>query len=141
METSKHKPDTSFFVKHKKEILIGSGVFIALSLGGIAYYYHHKKKEEENVNLAPSKSNKKPVFQCISTKYPLRFGTCHKDVGIVQHYLKTIHKAELGTSGKNKDGIDKQFGPKTKGASLQLMKKAVFHPKDIEAMKVALKFV
>lgn len=73
-------------------------------------------------------------FACKSNSYPLQIGTCHKDVEILQGYLKS-RKQNLGTSGKNRDGVDGQFGALTRDAAKKVLGKESFTSQDIAKLK------
>lgn len=141
----------NFFQKNKKGILIGGGVLLALSTGGLVLYYYKNKneKKEKEKEKSPEKTtlkSTKSTFKCLRDTYdkdnPMKHGTCHEDVKILQTHLKKEYKAILTTlkQGNKKTGVDGQFGALTKEASLKHLGKAVFTPKDIQGMKVALKF-
>lgn len=125
----------------KKLFIIGGVALLVLAGGGYAIYYFRKKKKETGSYFGGSGGGKSGGFSCTSSTYPLSFGTCHPDVGILQRYLKKIYKADLGSYGKNKDGVDEQFGNLTKQAVLKHLKKDSFTEKDIAGMKAALKIV
>mgnify|MGYP001197746279 CR=1 FL=1 len=126
-----------------------------LVLGGVGYwYYRHRKGKEEmlffstddNPQTTTATKNTKPVtvssrFRCSSRSYPLSYGTCHKDVEVLQAYLKNIYKAELGSSGKANDGVDGMFGNKTNKAAKLHLGKTSFARQDIEGMKTAMKTI
>jgi len=80
-------------------------------------------------------------FSCSSSSYPLSYGTCHPDVGILQKYLVKSFKANLGNYGRNRDGVDEKFGNATEKAALKHLSKTSFSQKDIQSMKSALKFI
>ena len=127
-----------------------------LVLGGVGYwYYRHRKGKEEILFFSTDDNTQttttitkdtKPVtvssrFRCSSRSYPLSYGTCHKDVEVLQAYLKNIYKAELGSSGKANDGVDGMFGNKTNKAAKLHLGKNSFAKKDIEGMKTAMKTI
>ncbi|MAQ76873.1 MAG: hypothetical protein CL613_11155 [Aquimarina sp.] len=126
-----------------------------LVLVGVGYwYYRHRKGKEEmllfstddNPQITTTTKDTKPVtissrFRCSSRSYPLSYGTCHKDVEVLQAYLKNIYKAELGSSGKANDGVDGMFGNKTNKAAKLHLGKTSFAKKDIEGMKTAMKTI
>ena len=132
----------------KKVFIIGGAVALILVAGGITYYFLRKRDKKnpsfwgkwetsKNANI-PSKSSANP-FRCTSQSYPLIFSTCHPDVVVLQRYLKHKYKADLGTYGKNKDGIDGKYGRKTQEAARAKLQKDAFHENDIASMKAALK--
>lgn len=127
----------------KKLFIIGGVALLVLAGGGYAIYYFRKKKKETGSYFGGSGGDGKKSggFSCTSTGYPLSFGTCHPDVGVLQRYLKKAYKANLGSYGKNKDGVDEMFGNMTKQAALTHLKKDSFTEKDIAGMKAALKIV
>ncbi len=140
-------------------IVGGIALFVLGTSVGIYFLIKNKKGEIDNLdddwtdNLENSltnsnrptvhkvdKSTSKNGFTCNSKTYPLQYGTCHSDVGILQQYLKRMYKADLGSSGANRDGVDKKFGAATQRAAIKYLKKSVFTPKDIIGIKAALKF-
>ena len=138
-QTTEHE-NINFFVQHKRKFLIGGGILLGLTAIGTGIYLYQKKQNQDDHHPSKKAINNRS-FQCTSKDYPLSYGTCHEDVKTLQRHLKKIYKADLGTSGEKKNGIDAQFGNKTKQASMQHLKKAVFTKKDIESMLVAEKFV
>jgi peptidoglycan hydrolase-like protein with peptidoglycan-binding domain len=82
-----------------------------------------------------SGSSTKPVIT--KTGYPIKYGSRHPDVKILQRYLK-IYKEDLGKTGPKRDGVDGQFGPKTSRAAQKRLKKTVFTQADIAGMRKAL---
>ncbi len=122
-------------------------VFITV-LGGVAYWLYRKRKENDHMVLDTSDDTPKSIpktvmrsrFRCTNTQYPLVYGTCHKDVELLQSYLK-IYNEDLGHSGKNNDGVDGRFGSKTVKAARKRLGKDTFTKKDIEGMKISLKMI
>ena len=119
-------------------------------LGGAAYLWYRKRKENNEdlmlLDTADATSERTPKtvvrsrFRCTNTGYPLGYGTCHKDVELLQRYLK-IYNEDLGRSGKDKDGVDGQFGSKTVKAARKRLGKDAFTKEDIEGMKLSLKMI
>lgn len=139
------KPNNIFKELPKKEkILLLSGIVLVLGAVVSSVLLGRKKAQKERVPLglgtplSTIQSRGGSRFVCSSSGYPLRYGSCHKDVRILQGYL-IQHHADLGQSGKNRDGIDGRFGAKTARASKKQFGKSTFTPKDIEAMKTTLK--
>lgn len=143
---------TSRKLEKKDWFIIAGASLVILAGGGYALYLYFKGKKEQNASYYGSSatSGKKPSgggsssgsssgFKCTSTGYPLKYGTCHPDVGVVQTFLKKVHKAELGTFGKNKDGVDEKFGQVTRQAALKYLKKESFTQQEVSLMKTALK--
>ncbi len=127
----------------KRAIWIGGGIILVL--GGVAIWIIAKKKKERkrsglSTTTSSGASAASGRFRCTSSSYPLQYGTCHTDVGILQRYLKSFNHP-LGTSGKNRDGVDGQFGPMTRTAARKQLGKESFLASDIEGMKKALNFV
>ena len=79
------------------------------------------------------------ILKPIITKrgYPIKMGSRHADVKVLQRYLK-IYKEDLGRSGPKRDGVDGIFGPKTSRAAQKRLKKTVFTQTDIAGMRKAL---
>lgn len=149
--TMKNKIHTEKTKQSDTRILwIGLGVLTLA--GGITYYFYTKKKasEEEELVLGEdtatsvSSNTSTPIsrsrFRCSSRSYPLAYGTCHADVEILQKYLK-IYKEDLGSSGKNKDGVDGMFGSKTVKAARKRLGKASFSKEDIKGMKTSIQMI
>lgn len=80
-------------------------------------------------------------FRCNSSKYPLQYGTCHRDVKILQSYLSKIYKADLGRSGRSRDGVDGMFGNKTSRAAKKHLQRTSFSKQDIDGMRTAIKTI
>ncbi|QKX05372.1 peptidoglycan-binding protein [Aquimarina sp. TRL1] len=131
-----------------------TSVWIAITafsvLTGAGYWLYRKRKmakENEGMTwqsgIRPSSSSlwsRTSRFKCSSTKYPLTYGNCHEDVKILQRYLK-VYNEDLGYSGKNRDGVDGQFGAKTAKAAKQRLKKDLFTKEDIQSIKTSLKMM
>lgn len=153
--------NTSFMTKNKDLLVVG-GVIVVLAGAATAYYFMTKKKEKKEAELASdssgvttvasgsssyqtppfipssstsSSSSTKPVIT--KTGYPIKYGSRHPDVKILQRYLK-IYKEDLGKTGPKRDGVDGQFGPKTSRAAQKRLKKTVFTQADIAGMRKAL---
>ena len=133
--------------KTNTTLWVGLGV-IAL-LGGATYWIVKKRKEKEEAELLgitedSPKEVKQMVrtsrFRCVNKDYPLSYGTCNEDVKILQRYLK-MYKEDLGSSGKNKDGVDGMFGSKTAKAARKHLGKVSFNKQDIEGMKTSIKII
>ncbi|WP_027393167.1 LPXTG cell wall anchor domain-containing protein [Aquimarina latercula] len=132
-----------------------------LVLGGVGYWYYRKRKKKSamfpggaedldreiastiaNNTTRRSTITRRPTrFRCNSSGYPLAYGTCYKDVKILQSYLSKIHKADLGSSGSNKDGVDGMFGNKTNKAAKKHLQKTSFNKQDIDGMRTAIKMI
>ncbi len=136
----------------KDWFIIGGASLVILAGGGYALYLYFKGRKEKTPSYSGSVSgSKKPSgassasnssssgFRCTGTGYPLKYGTCHPDVGALQTFLKKQFKADLGTYGKNKDGVDEKFGPSTRQAALKHLKKESFTEQEIASMKSYLK--
>ncbi len=133
----------------KKNATLWIGLGVIGLLGGATYWLVKKRKEKEEAELLgitddSSKEVKKMVrtsrFRCVNKGYPLSYGTCNADVKILQRYLK-IYKEDLGSSGKNKDGVDGMFGSKTAKAARKHLGKVSFTKKDIDGMKTSIKII
>jgi len=150
------------FISKNKDILVVGGVIVVLSSAAIAYYYMAKKKvknEEKDssvtgtivsnssetsatynsppfvpVNTGGSSSSTKPI---ITRGYPIKLGSRHADVKVLQRYLK-IYKEDLGKTGVKRDGVDGIFGPKTLRAAQKRLNKTIFAQVDIAGMRKAL---
>ena len=152
----------SFMTKNKDLIVVG-GVIVVLAGAATAYYFMTKKKEKKEAEIATtsssgittvpsssssyqtppfipssstsSSSSTKPIIS--KTGYPIKYGSRHPDVKILQRYLK-IYKEDLGKTGPKRDGVDGQFGPKPSRAAQKRLKKTVFTQADIAGMRKAL---
>ncbi|WP_025663283.1 peptidoglycan-binding domain-containing protein [Aquimarina megaterium] len=126
------------------KIWIGIG-FTALLLGGVGYWYYKKRKEKEtelflssgDITNGDVDTVDTPVkvkrFRCVSSAYPLEYGTCHRDVKVLQSYITKIHKDSIG--------IDGMYGNKTNKAAKKYLQKAFFTKQDINGMRTALKTI
>ncbi len=147
MEKVKSKSGT------KKFIIAG---FILLVVAGASYgaYYLVQRKKKTgsymgggtsggggSTKTRTSTTRASTGTQYTNKSYPLRYGTVHPDVAVLQRYLKTTYNANLGSYGKNRDGVDGHFGNVTKNAALKHLRKQVFTEKDIAGMKTALKII
>lgn len=137
-----------------KMIWIGGTVIILIGAGVTIWYVRKKKKEQiafetpedSPAPVIPASLTKRkiattPRFKCASRSYPLNYGTCHPDVEVLQKYLVSSFKEDLGRSGRNKDGTDGMIGNKTKQAAKRRLGKESFTSSDIVGMKSALKLV
>lgn len=119
--------------------LIIGGVTAVLLTGGIIYY----RKRKASPSFTPASGSvaigrTTSSFGCKSHNYPLTDGTCHKDVKILQAHL--VKKGfDLGRTGTGRNGVDGQFGAKTKAAALKALGKSVFTLTDINQLKRSLK--
>ncbi len=148
---------TSNFFTENKDLLIAGGTIITLVGAGFTWYYFQKKKKQKQMTLTGSKqstavsqnttTSSKVAVRSVSKRsasstgksgYPIKYGSRHPDVKILQRYLK-IYKEDLGTSGARRDGVDGIFGPKTARASKKRLGKSVFTTSDINGMRNALK--
>ena len=120
-------------------ILVAGSLLLASGLGFGIWYYSKRKKDEKGFvsNDSIGDPNVPPGFKCSSKNYPLDYGTCHKDVKILQRYLKTMG-ANLGSYGKYKNGIDGRFGKLTKKATQQKLRKTSFSKLDIKQIEMKL---
>lgn len=136
-------------LKEDQTLWIGIGI-TAFALVGVGYYYYKNRKKASEMELELEElptsqiTNTTAVsrrFKCTNSTYPLSYGTCHKDVKTLQTYLKNMFQADLGSFGKNDDGIDGMFGNKTSRAAKMHLQKTSFDTKDIEGMNTALKMI
>lgn len=148
---------TPSFVAKNKDVLVIGGVIVVLAGAAVAYYLMSKKKEgaaDENATdaVAPNLPSSSTTYSSpplipvnasnsssTSTKggYPLKMGSRHADVKVLQRYLK-IYKEDLGRSGPKRDGVDGIFGLKTSRAAQRRLKKTAFTQADILGMRKAL---
>lgn len=148
MKNTSKNTSTNFFEQNKDLIIAGSAIVVVAG-AGFAWYYFKKKKENKqtiskNTITLPTQNRMPVISQRSSTPskkvklgYPLQFGSRHKDVKILQGYLK-IYKEDLGRTGKKRDGVDGIFGSKTLRAAKKRLGKSVFTSKDIAGMRKAL---
>ena len=126
----------------KKPLLIGSVALVVVAVAACSWYFLRKRKNktEDFGTTTASRSRKSSSgFSCKSNTYPLQYGTCNSDVGILQRYLKIKHNAHLGSYGKNHDGIDNKFGKITQNAVRKHLHQEVFTKTDIALFAAALK--
>lgn len=162
MKQTNSKKAPSFMAKNK-DILVVGGVIVVLAGAAVTYYYMTKKKNKaanassDSSTTAVNTSGTSTIYQSppfvpvgtipssssstkpiISKKgYPIKMGSRHADVKVLQRYLK-IYKEDLGRSGPKRDGVDGIFGPKTSRAAQKRLKKTVFTQTDISGMRKAL---
>lgn len=116
-------------------LIIGIGVIATASMGYLLYRTLKKRKQGVSAcnTGTDGRSTSNPrsnSFACISSSYPLQVGTCHSDVKILQQYL--LKKgSQLGSTGSKRNGVDGQFGEKTRTAALRHLGKTSFTQKDI----------
>ena len=100
-----------------KKIIIYSLGGVALAVGGYFLYkkltqetiYFGEVEEEEETEVKPKKTKK--------DDFPLKKGSKGKNVESLQRFLKDEGLGSLlGTFGKNKDGVDGDFGRMTENA-------------------------
>lgn len=150
--TMKKQLENKKLKKPNRKFIIGGAVLLAL--GGIGYtaYWYYNKEETGNASFVKRKQSKQPTISasvvntgntvsgfCRSTSYPLGKHTCHKDVGVLQFYLKKKHNASLGNTGRNRDGVDNMFGSKTLAALKKYYKKQQATQKDMDWVKADIK--
>ncbi len=141
MEQMQTKKATAFIAKHK-DILVVSGVIVVLASAAATYYYMKKKKSATNspgTNTAFMNAKSSIAANALINKngYPIKPGSRHPEVKILQRYLK-IYKENLGTSGSKRDGVDGIYGSKTAIVAQKRLKKTVFTQVDIAGMRKAL---
>jgi peptidoglycan hydrolase-like protein with peptidoglycan-binding domain len=160
MKQTKSKVAPSFMAKNKDLLVVG-GVIVVLAGTATAYYFFTKKKKQladtsgtttaastssgasttyqsppfVPINTGSSSSSTKPIIT--KRGYPIKIGSRHADVKVLQRYLK-IYKEDLGRSGPKRDGVDGIFGPKTSRSAQKRLKKTVFTQADIAGMRKAL---
>ncbi|WP_271769180.1 peptidoglycan-binding domain-containing protein [Aquimarina algiphila] len=160
MKIKNKKPIVKKTNNDDKTLWIIIGV-TTLALGGIGYWYYRKRKSKlemlpreaedldreiastiANNTTRRSTTTRRPTrFRCSSNKYPLQYGTCHRDVKILQSYLSKIYKADLGRSGRSRDGVDGMFGNKTNKAAKKHLQRTSFSKQDIDGMRTAIKTI
>ncbi|WP_299186647.1 LPXTG cell wall anchor domain-containing protein [uncultured Aquimarina sp.] len=160
MDIKNKKPIAKKTKNDDKSLWIIIGV-TTLALTGIGYWYYRKRKKKSemfpsgaedldreiastitnNTTRRPKITRRPTRFRCNSSGYPLEYGTCYKDVKILQSYLSKIYKADLGRSGSNKDGVDGMFGNKTNKAAKKHLQKTSFSKQDIDGMRTAIKMI
>lgn len=121
-------------------VMLFGGILLSVgSLALIGYFVGRTKKREDEIISGASgrKNNISGGFKCVSNGYPLQYGTCHADVKILQQYLKKLG-ADLGGFGKNKDGIDGQFGTYTQKAAVKYLGKEIFNDIEMQAIRKQL---
>ncbi len=126
----------------KKPLLIGGVALVVVAVAACSWYFLRKRKNKtEDFGATTPPRSKKPSsgFGCKNSSYPLQYGSCHTDVGILQRYLKIKHNAHLGSYGKNHDGIDNKFGKITQNAVRKHLHQEVFTKTDIALFAAALK--
>lgn len=129
-------------------IYMVGGIILLLAAGGF-YWYYRKQKQQQKGSLDQSSDSildiptyqTPPIVATTSTSsssqqagYTIKQGSRHPDVFVLQRYLKS-KGAYLGSSGKNKDGVDGIFGTLTQKAAQQITKKTVFTQADITRFK------
>ena len=154
MKTTQN-PQT-FFAKNKDIIIVG-GTIVVIVGAGLAWYYFKKKKGTSDdlisypITLPDTRVStytKQPLSRTgIATKpkysnsgYPIKYGSKHPDVMVLQRYLK-IYKENLGKTGIYKDGVDGKFGALTLKAAKKRLGKSVFTENDINGMRKAVKTI
>lgn len=163
MKMNNKKPTIKKSKNNDKTLWIIIGI-TTVALGGVGYWYYRKRKKKQeafpmgiedtissmgivsprssgNSSSSSSSSTRPSRFRCSSSSYPLQYGTCHRDVKVLQSYLSKVYKADLGRSGRNKDGVDGMFGNKTNRAAKKHLQKTSFSKQDIEGMKTANKTI
>lgn len=150
--TTLQKPSQSA-ASYKEPLIIGGVLLLLASAAGV-YYYLQKTKSKQtqkpsqlpplDISMAtppytaqPRSGSTVPIVVHNKRGYPLKRGSRHSDVKVLQRYLK-IYKANLGRSGAKRDGVDGIFGLKTQRAAQKHLKKTVFTHSDITEMRKAL---
>ncbi len=144
--TMKKQLENKKLKKPNRKFIIGGAVLLALGGIGYAVYWYSNREEEityvskKSPSISPAATTGSTVSGfCQSTGYPLNKHTCHKDVGLLQFYLKKKHNAYLGNTGKNRDGVDSMFGNKTLAALKKYYKKTQATQKDMDWVKADIK--
>jgi hypothetical protein len=141
---AKIKPQPQAVSPKAPLIIVGVAILICFTVAIVA----HATSTEEETTPGDSDNNRKPEtkaslvnafrsgqqFRCLSKKYPLTLGNCNPDVAILQRHLKRLG-ADLGTTGKQRDGVDGNFGPLTQAAALNHLGKDTFTPQDINTLR------
>ena len=150
MKQTQSKATPSFMAKNKDVLIVG-GVIVVLAGAAVAYYHMTKKKDKRTSNSSSASTTyDSPPFVPVNTSsssstkpivtkrgYPIKMGSRHVDVKVLQRYLK-IYKEDLGNSGSKRDGVDGIFGLKTSRAAQRRLKKTAFTQADILGMRKAL---
>ena len=115
---------------------IGGGILLLAGLGTGACFYFKKKKENEDITESGSSAPSSSGFCKYGDDYPLKHGSCGKNVIALQKILHVLG-ADLGTSGSNKDGVDGKYGDKTQAGVKKHLGKTTASSSDIEQLKRA----
>ncbi|WP_299212629.1 peptidoglycan-binding protein [uncultured Dokdonia sp.] len=144
-----------------KELLVVGGIILVLAIGGFTWYYLSKKKHNSSDSDPDSNDDDildasvftTPPFRPTSSpntssnssssstsSYPIKKGSRHPDVKILQSYLK-YYKEPLGRSGPKRDGVDGIYGKLTERGAQKRLGKTSFTRSDIQSMKNTLKLL
>ena len=133
----------TFFEQYKYH-LIGGGIVLATVIGIVIWQVRKRNKPKVWTSNVPPTVPPAPVRGagvggfCQSRDYPLRYGSCHPDVTVLQTALKALG-VNLGTFGPNRDGIDGKFGRVTENAVLSRIGKKVVSEADMDRVKAGLR--
>ena len=107
--------------ERKKKVMIGIGMVVVSLLGFGALLLALKSKDEPE----EKQETTKPKFSGLCKHgdvFPLRYGSCGKNVAALQRLLKLKFNAELSVSGKTENDFDGKFGNLTQAAVLKFLK-------------------
>jgi peptidoglycan hydrolase-like protein with peptidoglycan-binding domain len=138
-QTTALKKDTMSKTSTPLWILLGGIFALMAGLAIVSTILAKKRDTEDELMPAPASVSdaSRNTFRCLNRNYPLRLGTCHKDVRVLQRFLKKAGAA-LGNTGENFDGIDGQFGEVTLAAAKKHLNKERFNHEDITTLRKQL---
>ncbi len=137
-----------------KPWMIVTGIATLGTAGGAYWYFSRKKRTSIGANtqinnssnlLKPTANKKTPIYskrkglKARNSLPYIKYGSRHPDVKVLQRYLKFIKKADIGRSGRKRDGIDGIYGPKTLKATKKYLKKTSFSRVDMNGLRASLK--
>ena len=115
----------------KRVLWVGGGILV---LGGLYLLLRKKDDDKDDKPFTLSRLIPRTSRFCKhGDSYPLKYGSCGSRVADLQMLLK-MKGANLGTTGKNGDGVDGMFGKKTQAALIQFLGKYTFTENDTERL-------
>ncbi|HEY9084021.1 MAG TPA: hypothetical protein VIN73_11855 [Vicingaceae bacterium] len=118
-----------------KALWITGGMLLLAGLGTGAYFYFKKKEENLTEGQSSSSGSSSASGFCkYDDSYPLKHGSCGKNVVTLQKIVHVLG-ADLGKTGSNKDGVDGKYGDMTQAAVKKFIGKTTVSRTDIEQLK------
>lgn len=135
------KAKDTFKIDNKK-LLIGGGILLALGLitGVVIYTKKQKKLKAAKGATGKSSSGGGSGFCKYGDSYPLKVGSCGKNVTALQKKLVSLG-VFIGDYGTNGDGVDGKFGNDTAKGVKKAIGRSTFALADMDNLNSIVKVV